>query len=453
MNAGLIRALGPIAMVGVLATSSVRADPSVLFLNRCPGACGVKTGDDDARAHVSSIPAGGNYVLGEFGWGDTAWNELLQCVREVYSPYDVTVTDIQPAPGVVYNESLIAGTAASLGMHGIGGISLLSSDCSPYHNTMSFVFANTHGPGDVIGLCWVVAQETGHAFGLDHAFEFSALRSACIDPMSYRTDCGGQRFFRNQYATCGEFGPRACACGQKQSSHAHLLEVLGPGTPITTAPVVEVVSPHAGDQIAYQVVTVKATAQRGVATIELWLNGAKWATSPGAEFGPTGQPSIEYVIGIPQNVPDGVIDLVVTAKDDIGVATSTPPITVVKGEPCTSAASCAVDQFCEAGRCFWGPPLGEFGESCSYEQYCKSGLCAGNGVDTMCTETCDVDAPNTCPGGYTCFSTPALYEFPAGVCWPTEQAAGCCDARNGLAHPALPIILFALCRRRRVRSR
>ena len=42
------------------------------------------------------------------------------------------------------------------------------------------------GLGRTWNICALVAQETAHAYGLDHAYEFSDGRPACSDPMTYR---------------------------------------------------------------------------------------------------------------------------------------------------------------------------------------------------------------------------------------------------------------------------
>jgi len=263
--------------------------------------------------------------------------------------------------------------------------------------------------------------------------------------MSYRSDCGGQRFFRPFPVTCGEFVSRECSCASTQNSHEHLLEILGPGTPITAPPAVSVDFPLPNQQLFGDAVLVTAGAQRGVAALELWLNGTHWTTSPGAVFGPTGQPITQYTIELPKSVPDGIIDIDITVKDDIGVATAAPTVTIIKGEPCVSADTCAFGQRCDAGRCLWDPPTGEVGDTCSYPQFCKSGICAGDGTMSQCSERCNLDEPNSCPTGFTCW-----YDFPDGICWPGDDAtSGCCSAHANPAHALFGLVLLVVVRRRR----
>ncbi|HEU0037243.1 MAG TPA: Ig-like domain-containing protein [Kofleriaceae bacterium] len=408
----------------------------VLYLNRCADGCTITRGSyDDAANHISTIPTTGPTIqLAPFVWPDATWNALVHCVREVYSPYALDVTDVQPPDGVAYNEAVVAGTNRQLGYDGAAGVSPMTSDCSPYANVMSFVFPNVAIDGDVLWLCWAVAHETGHAFGLDHTWSFLDGRSACTDPMSYRTDCRVQRFFRSERELCGESMARPCACGETQSAHGRLLSLLGAATPITAPPTIEVIEPLAGDQIAGAPVTVHATAQRGVAALEVWINGARWQTVPG-------QLDSAYTFALDPRIPDGVIDLAIVAKDDLGSATSSPRRRVVKGAPCTSADTCADGQHCDVeGRCLWDPPVGELGDACSYDHFCKSELCAGGGADRLCSQRCDVDDPRSCPDGFHCAS-----DGSDGVCWPgdpVEPAGGCCD--TGGAPPVLLAIVVGV---------
>src|SRR5262249_23245244 len=134
---------------------------------------------------------------GETGaMADTEWAALVQCMKEVYSTYDVVVTDVKPT-NTTYHMAIIAGVPAEIGLNpDVLGVAPLASDCSAQDNVISFSFANAHPQTELISrvnnLCWTASQESAHAFGLDHEYEFTPdKRSACNDPMTYRVDCGG----------------------------------------------------------------------------------------------------------------------------------------------------------------------------------------------------------------------------------------------------------------------
>lgn len=458
----LLRAVSLVAVLAGIADAapprqSVTVEPRVapaelsrvIYLERCRGGCTV-FGDSftDATTLHSTIPPDGPHAISEFEnaagqrgtAADAEWNAVLACVREVYSPYDVVVTDQKPASGT-YHAAIVAGFPAQLGYSAdVLGIAPIASDCSPVDNAISFSFANQHAPTDRIeNLCWTVTQESSHAFGLDHTYEFVDGSSTCNDPTTYQTDCGGRKFFRNAYATCGEYTPRACKCGGKQNSHAKLLSVFGGGIPTTPAPTVNVLI------AGLTGFTVEAGSRRGVSKVTLRLNGAPWTSVPGADFGPNGQRDpARYDLDLPPDVPDGIIDAVLRAEDDIGSFTDSAPATFTKGQPCTSADTCLPYQACEAGRCQWPAPTGQLGDSCEYPQYCESNLCRGSTETQICTITCEPEG-NDCPAGYHCAAAGDI-----SVCF--VDGGGCCSASDRApSWPQLAIyaLVLALVIRRR----
>lgn len=433
-----------------------------LYLERCTGGCTLTMGDDDARTSTTKLVLFSTAHVGEFAnsggqigaLADTEWSQLVQCVREVYSPFDVDVTDVHPAAGESFHLAVVAGRPQDVGRTSdILGVAPLANDCSAINNQVSLTFANQHTAASpaarMLSICWTAAQESAHAFGLDHEYEYViGKRSACNDPMTYRSDCGGQKFFRNEPATCGENAPRACKCGDAQNSHQKLLAVFGAGTPITPPPTVTLVDPAAGGALR-GVVTAMAGAQRGVAHVDLLFNGSKWADQAGAAFGRNGQPNpATYEIPVPAALPDGVIDVQTTAYDDLGQRTASGTVTLTKGAPCRSASTCAEGQKCEAGKCFWDPPAGELGASCDYDQFCKSGTCGAAGT---CTQACVPGIADACPAGFTCESASSSA---AGQCVGGAEGGGCCDVgAGGSGWPPIGIgaaaLAFVIRKRRR----
>jgi hypothetical protein len=433
-----------------------------LYLNRCSGGCPITKSDvNDAAAHWSSIPPlPGSYTVTEFAnaagdigaLADADWSGVVKCMREVYSPFGIVVSDSPPPPGTVFNEAIIAGKPQNVGLGvDILGISPFANDCSAVSNVISFSFANHHLPENrVVNICWTASQESAHAFGLDHEFEFSDGNSACSDPMTYRNDCGGQKFFRNKRAKCGEMAARNCKCNTTQNSHQQLLAIFGPGTVLTPAPEASIVFPANGGVVTPSFLThVNASSQRGVAKVELYLNDSRWMVLPGAKFGANGQLASIYSFYTPPNVPDGIIDIQARAYDDLGIGVATIPITVTKGAPCTNNDACAKNQTCDAGRCKYPAPTGELGDSCSYGQFCKSWTCLGD-EDKFCTQDCLTDEPTSCPAGFECLGQSETGT--EGVCWPLDTG-GCCSVRHDRKpiwiHGVLALFVLGLLRRRR----
>ena len=432
----------------------------VIYLERCRGGCTVtKSNTNDALAGLSTIPqSAGTKTITEFqnfegesgAAADAEWDLVVQCVREVYSPFDVTVTDVRPTSGT-FHMAVIAGFPSELGFgNDILGVAPLASNCSAIDNVMSFSFANAHGPTFRINnLCWTAAQESAHAFGLDHTFKFIDGRSTCNDPMTYQVDCGGQRFFRNHTAKCGEFEERSCRCGATQNSHKKLLDTFGAGTPITGNPTSVITMPVDDDPLGPSIGAL-AGSRRGVAKVELLVNGFPWVEVKGAGFAGGGQPNpAAYALQLPSTLPDGICDFSVRASDDLGAFTDSPLVTRTKGQPCVDASTCAEGQFCEAGKCMWGPPTGEVGDACEYPQFCKSLECIGEEGDQICSQECNPNIENTCPGELSCIETgPDM-----GLCY-FESGGGCCSVSRGRvpwAQLCVSALVFGLVMRRRRR--
>jgi MYXO-CTERM domain-containing protein len=436
----------------------------VIYLNNCAGGCTITPGMDDASMGKSEI-ATRTANLTEYAWNPGEWDQIVQCVKEVYSPYNVTVTDQRPASA--FNMAIVAGAPEDIGYDpGAGGVAIVSFDCSPRQNSIAFafasmadVFASEDAGNRVWGECWVISQEVAHIYGLDHEYAFlDDMSSACNDPMTYRDDCGGQKFFRNRAASCGEFGPARPGCGPNntcssaQNSHARLLNLFGPGTPLTTPPMVSVITPMPNTTVANGAnIASSATAQRGIAKLELWINNYKWAEVKGQPFGQNGQGAGPYSMPLPGGVPDGVMDIVVKGFDDIGVEGDSATVTVTKGAPCADATTCATGQKCEAGKCFWDPPTGMLGDACTYPQFCQTGMCEGTSDKQICTQPCVVGSTDACPMGFDCVETSGTN----GICF-TQDSGGCCSTGSSsssavYAHAFLAFGLVGFVARRRRR--
>ena len=453
------------------APAAAAAVSTTLYLERCRGGCTVNLGANDARTNTSMIPKRAVSTIGEFASSaglvgsaaDAEWAELVRCMREVYSPYNLVVTDVKPTSGQAYHEAIIAGQPQDIGYSSdILGVAPLASDCRAIDNVISFTFASNH-PNDptsvyVPNICWTAAQESAHAYGLDHEFSFptnasfAGQLSACNDPMTYRSDCGGEKFFRNEAAKCGEDVVRACKCGTLQNSHAKLLSVFGPGTPITAKPTLSLMAPAASGGLLGGTVTTSAGAQRGVARVEVYFNGFKWGQTLGVKFQKDGQPDpATYSIPVAAALPDSIVDVKTVAFDDLEIATESAIVTVTKGAPCVTADTCAVGQKCEAGKCFWDPPAGELGDSCGYPQFCKSLACQGAAKDQqVCTQACTPGVADTCPPDFDCVKSGTS----SGVCF-AAAGAGCCSVdRSGqgwLVHGGIAAALLGFLARRRRR--
>jgi MYXO-CTERM domain-containing protein len=444
---------------------------NVLFLDRCVGGCnftGAMTHDaiNDKTAIIGTSP-GTTYSIPEFknfageigALADDEWNQIVACTRKVYSYYNTTVTDVKPTTGT-YHRSIVAGHATDLlpdADNSLLGISDI--DCSgPIDNMSSFNFVESQKPFSsnaanyVRDLCVTVTHEAGHAFGLEHEFEFTDGKSACNDPMSYDTgNCNPpNHYFRNKPAKCGGFELMDCSCSpQGQNSHLKLNQIFGPGTPGIAPPIAAITTPAAGGSVG-AVIIGSAGHERGVEYVEFRVNGFKWAVVQGAPFVPrAGQPNPSpYTFQLPPDMPGGIMDITIRAYDDLGNFTDSAVTTATKGAPCATAENCAAGQKCEAGKCFWDPPAGVSGDPCTFDQFCVSNVCAGPSGSEICTTTCIPGVADSCEAGFDCVGTGNN-----GFCQLPEDG-GCCSTSDSNA-PWAPLLLgasvigFVVVRRRR----
>ena len=404
---------------------------------QCSGTCPAGGGSCSGGTHAGTTCTSDADCADTCDTADYEWNQVMQCIKDVYSPFNVMVSDVPPAGASSYTEDILAGQPADIGYGGGAGVGgIAPGGCDARNNILSFSFSNINwgsGQDRIWTLCGVAAQETAHAFGLEHEYQVldaytANMGSTCNDPMTYRTDCGGEKFFRDAPAYCGEFMQRDCVCGGTQNSYQKILDVFGPGQSIVPPPTSQILLPAANAMVSNGFnVAAQAGSRRGVTKVELWLNGYKWGEAPGAAFGANGQPNpAVYQIKAPNNVPDGVIDVVVKAYDDLGAETDSQTVTVTKGAPCTDASMCATGQKCAMGKCFWDTPSGQLGDPCTYDQFCTTGLCSPTTSDQVCSQPCTVGISDSCPAKFDCLMQNGIQ----GFCYPhdTGGGGGCCNA-------------------------
>ena len=300
------------------------------------------------------------------------------------------------------------------------------ASCEPLNNVISFSFSN-FDDNDAEQLCWTVAQESAHSFGLpNHVFD-------CHDPMTYLEGPCGRKYFRNRAIECGEFETGPCDCDvSSQNSHAELLATFGEGRR-PPPPEVSLLDPapetSVGDNFG---ILFTAVDPRLVDRVELLLNGSRYMTMPGHDYD---RRADEYRVEAP-NLPDGYIDVEIRAFNDVNEEAGRATATVLKGEPCTSADQCFELMACEDGRCAYPAPAGAPGDRCDYDQYCVEGSCAELGGERRCALGCDPEEPRSCSFAFDC--------RPPGVCWPAEGPGGCASAGGGRGGGHFPLVALGL---------
>jgi hypothetical protein len=218
---GTWKAPGFADVVKVVAPAHSEPPSKTIYLERA--SLELAPGDDDAVRGRSSVvrsfhPSG---PVKTSGWtGSTSgWKKLVACVTKQFAAFDVVVTDRRPA-GDDYIVVAVGGSPGDIGIQDPhdGGM-------APYNGRVipkAIVFAFSKGNGNNPQLtCETVAQEVGHAYGLDHEY-------LCKDVMTYLSGCGNKTYV-DKDAICGEENQRLCRDGARtQNSYQRLLRVLGP---------------------------------------------------------------------------------------------------------------------------------------------------------------------------------------------------------------------------------
>lgn len=409
----------------------------ILFLNKCTGGCTIYYGNDNSSTNTSGI-SGGTRNISAYNGGK--WAEIVACVKRIFSPFDVEVTDVDPG-NTPHMEAIVGGTANQLGMDA-NTLGVAPFACGYIPRSMSYTFANAFPdfyPAANIPreICATIGQEVAHTWGLDHEMLAS-------DPMTY-LDYNGERSFKDESPRCGEYSNRNCNCGgSTQNSYQEILGIFGAADP--TPPVVTITNLTVGEQVEPGfAVRAEVDDENGVDHVELWIDGTMTSS---LAFPP-------YAMNAPDDLADGTHRVEVIAydlQDTPGSAT----VDVIIGAPCETPGDCVdagENYTCVGGRCVPGEgAVGGLGTECTGPTDCFSGICLSGDAGQLCGEVCEPGA-GQCPDGYGCLEL----SDGTGSCWPgaDDGGGGCSSSSNSAAPIALSLGLvgLVLSRRRRPAAR
>lgn len=256
-------------------TASALATSKVIYLNK--NGVTLSPGNNDSRTNRSTL-AQQTTTLPAWNVSAATWTATVNCMKELFAPFDVTVTETDPGQ-TPHMEAVFGGSPGQLGMpNGVAGVSPFTNDCAVIENSIVFTFTNVI-PADARLACEIMAQEVAHSYGLDHELLAS-------DPMTY-LDYTGNRSFKNQTASCGEDTQRPCGingstCRANQNSVALLTERLGAKTGDTQPPTGTIASPSTGATVPPGFnIYVNAADNTMVASAKLYVDGVVTDTKTG----------------------------------------------------------------------------------------------------------------------------------------------------------------------------
>ncbi len=424
-NASLARGSYIEAPPAMVSAKGGRSGSRILYLNRCIGGCSVSPGFEDSRTNTSSI-LGRAIELSEWSHSDKDWDNMVNCVRQLYRPFDVVVTDVDPGDRSHF-EAMVAGTPLEGSFTRAGGVSPFT--CGIIENAITFTYAAIYD--DMREICNIVGQESAHALGLDHELD-------CSDPLTYLPGCP-IKSFQDTDAACGEFVERECSCGgDTQNSVQYLLDVFGEGL----VPEVRIESPQEASEVSTGF-TIRATGvddHDAMTRAELWIDGVLLESQESEDVS-------SVVFSAPKTLSPDKHEIEVRIFDDRNQY-GTSSITVTQGE-CQAASECDFSYLCLAGQCVLGPGnVGGLGASCQGPTDCDGDICATKSSgDSVCTAFCD-RAPQACPSAYECVQTTG--ERSVCIAQGAQNTGGCTFAGSRSGGPlGFLCFLLALCGTRR----
>jgi len=411
-------------------TVTAAIDSNVIFMHRCASGnpCTVaRAGSNSSTTSPdhSTIIGVSQGTLSAFSRGDTVWNNTMACMREVFAPFGVTITDQDPGSSPHY-EIMVGGQPTQLGFDSqTGGVS--PATCGTIPSSLVFVFDVWGNDSDEI--CATAAQEMAHSWALDHVTEAS-------DPMTY-FPFAGRRHFKDAAVTCGsdcvggQAGGlscggatgqvRSCFCGgNTQNSVSEIKNLFGDGTPVP--PTVTINTPKTGDHVNPGFpVQIDVGGPYTVNKAELYVDNQKVQTLNTRPF----------TFNAPDTLGDGTHNVKVVAFNIFGTQGASTQVSVIIGKPCEKPADCPINtDTCIGGRCVPGPGVqGGLGSTCSTGTECSSGQGAQSADGSFCVEPCVLDA-NQCPSGFGCADLGT--GDGSGVCFPGyDDGSGGCASGGG----------------------
>lgn len=220
-----------------------------LFLNFSGGM--LYTGSDNSAENRSNLAKQGVYPA--FGGGEQVALSIIQAVEADFAPFGIRILyQSRPNKTVPYTMEMVGGSWTDTNIDSPAGGVAPGADCGALgQRHVVYTFSNG---ASVLGAAATIAQEAGHAYGLDHTFNCTSVMSYCG---------GGDKAFQSG---CDDLCEGACQgpnsagcrlthemfCGEgndQQDDAAEMAWIFGGNEPDMEPPTVDIQSPADGAQL------------------------------------------------------------------------------------------------------------------------------------------------------------------------------------------------------------
>lgn len=217
------------------------------------------------------------------GYGDARDRAaILQSLRALYSHVDLTITDQRPPLWLPHTMSVVGGSSSLLDVDPgtCGWAPLTCGGRQRNRINFTFPFACTSRVPDRIAA--VIAQESGHNFGLEHTDSLTDVMYPTLteDLKTFEDRCT-PIIPTNEAVACPEEHAEACPDteGESQNAHLELLQIFGPRFEDTEPPVIRTMFPDDGAVFGPgETILLTATLHEASGAV-----GVRWSFTEGPE--------------------------------------------------------------------------------------------------------------------------------------------------------------------------
>jgi MYXO-CTERM domain-containing protein len=278
----------------------------------------LSSGSDNSQTNSTSI---GNLAGPFASYGEGSKRDaVMEAVRADWAAYNVIITSTRPQSGD-YTMNM-TGPTNPFGQ-GVLGIAPLDCFDAQTHNNITFAFHSANDQFSAAVTATTIGQEVAHSYGLEHVDEPGDV----MNPYN----AGGDASFRDactaivQQLSCPQQHEPHCGNGgYEQNAHQELLELFGTSVPDTAAPTVAITYPADGavfEPGSDFVISVEASDDVSVASVQLYNNGAALESDASAPYG--------WPVSA---IPEGTYELHVIARDTAENETMSNIVTITVGD-------------------------------------------------------------------------------------------------------------------------